>query len=111
LTDLEFTHSPSQIALACFRLSSPILIDAFLEWKYRSYDGEGLLYGVERDELLEIIRDIEGVITGARGEVDKTKVKEIDKRLKGCSNPEKVPGTALYVTFLFLPDSLKKEAS
>jgi cyclin H len=70
-----------------------------LEWKYRSYDSanEGLLYGIEKDELIRIVQDIERVIVDGRGEVDKGKVKEIDKRLKGCTNPEKIPGTALLV--------------
>jgi cyclin H len=76
------------------------LVDAFLEWKYRSYDGEGLLYGIEREDLVRIVEEVQDVIQSGKGEVDKVKVKEVDKKLKGCTNPEKVPGTALYVLSL-----------
>ena len=56
------------------------------------------MYGVEKERLKEILSEVEGLIkVVGDGEVDLKKVKEVDKRLKGCTNPEKVPGTALYV--------------
>lgn len=45
---------------------------------------------------MEILGEIEELIRGVgTDEVDLKKVKEVDKRLKGCTNPEKIPGTAL----------------
>ncbi|WVF67261.1 hypothetical protein IAT40_002009 [Kwoniella sp. CBS 6097] len=55
------------------------------------------MYGMKKERLLEIVSDIEGMIKEGQVEIDVKKVKEVDKRLKQCSNPEKIPGTALYV--------------
>jgi cyclin H len=130
-TDAEFLYTPSQIALACWHLASPSLVESFLNWKYSSFippaalgaaggsvegtpalsdvvaeSGEGqgdekagriaekVVYGMKKERLLQILGDIEGMIKGV-GEVELKRVKEVDKRLKGCTNPEKVPGTAL----------------
>jgi cyclin H len=102
MTDLEFTHTPSQISLASWYLSSEGLVTSYLDWKYPSDDEpmseeqmEDLPFGSAKERLLEIIRDVAGIIGDAEVEVDIKKVKEVDKRLKGCTNPEKIPGTAL----------------
>ncbi|OCF44398.1 hypothetical protein I317_01658 [Kwoniella heveanensis CBS 569] len=55
------------------------------------------MYGMKQSRLLHIVSDIEKMIKDGQVEVDVKKVKEVDKRLKQCSNPEKIPGTALYV--------------
>ncbi|PWN54341.1 cyclin-like protein [Violaceomyces palustris] len=51
------------------------------------------------DEIEALFRAREkGGSTGVgKGAADLEKVKEIDKRLKECMNPEKVPGTRLYL--------------
>ncbi|WWC64757.1 uncharacterized protein I303_107368 [Kwoniella dejecticola CBS 10117] len=117
MTDLEFIYTPSQISLACFHLSNPTLVEEFLRHRYTNFkskltstpndaeSGEGdqedqqeLPYGMTQVRLLDILRDIEGIIkTDGAIDIDMKKVKEIDKRLKNCTNPEKIPGTALYV--------------
>ncbi|WWC91870.1 uncharacterized protein L201_006817 [Kwoniella dendrophila CBS 6074] len=126
LTDLEFIYSPSQISLACFHLSDPRLIEDFLDHRYSTFtpkymseldkvdeasnddekdvkkEGEEdlsqLPYGMKQQRLLTILQDIENIIRrDGHIEIDLKKVKEIDKRLKNCTNPEKIPGTALYV--------------
>ncbi|WVW86328.1 hypothetical protein I302_108370 [Kwoniella bestiolae CBS 10118] len=112
LTDLEFIYTPSQISLACFHLSNTQLVEGYLEYKYFNIsesstgdlDGEGstgneaIPFGMEKDRLLEILNDIEMIIKrDGHGEFDLKKVKEVDKRLKNCTNPEKIPGTALHV--------------
>ncbi|KAK4689232.1 cyclin H, partial [Tremellales sp. Uapishka_1] len=101
-TDAEFLYTPSQIGLACFRLADESLIDSYLEWKYASAAAEEseqeLPFGIPRAHLLEIIQSIqEAIARHAAGEIDLKMVKNVDKRLKSCSNPEKVPGTALYI--------------
>lgn len=98
LTDVEFTHSPSQIGLASLRLVDRDLVDSFLDWKYGKWDAEtegGELYGIPQQRLMEILTEIEGTIRRGAEPIDMKQVKGIDKRLKSCTNPEKVPGTAL----------------
>ncbi|KAK6909068.1 hypothetical protein I203_103079 [Kwoniella mangroviensis CBS 8507] len=106
LTDLEFIYTPSQIGLACFHLSNSQLVEDYLERKYSTESTEDedeveiekLTFGMRKDRLLEILSNIEATIEkDGQSEIDLKKVKEIDKRLKNCTNPEKIPGTALYV--------------
>lgn len=98
LTDLEFIYSPSQISLACWYTASASLISDFLEWRYSTLPEA---YGMSRDRLVEILEEIKAVILSVgvdeAGEpgVDLKRVKGVDRRLKGCTNPEKTPGTAL----------------
>ncbi|WRT70076.1 uncharacterized protein IL334_007070 [Kwoniella shivajii] len=56
-----------------------------------------LPYGLEKERLLAILEEIETLVSHGKEEIDLKKVKTIDKRLKSCTNPEKIPGTALYV--------------
>ncbi|KAL7424473.1 hypothetical protein Q5752_000157 [Cryptotrichosporon argae] len=156
-TDAEFLFSPSQIALACWRLARKETVDGFLDWKYASFgagdgasgaggagganDGEGEAreagvglankgaagagdgdaadaalpaataepdadadaarypYGLPRRALDAKLRAVEALIGAAAEDVDVDVgvVKAIDRRLRACTNPEKVPGTALYI--------------
>lgn len=100
-TDLEFTHSPSQISLAAWYLASPDLVLKYLDGKYDDSTAEpsqpeGVQpFGATKTRVVEWIKEVAAVVQAAQGELDVKKVKEVDKRLKGCTNPEKVPGTAL----------------
>jgi cyclin H len=95
MTDAEFLFSPAQIALACWRVADRELTDAFLNAKYDAA-GEGKVpFGIGRDELLRVSGEVEAMVRTGEAQHDLKKVKEVDKRLKGCANPEKVPGTAL----------------
>lgn len=74
-------------------------MNTYLDWKYgddepMEEDNGESPFGSTKDRTLEIIREVAWVIKGV-GEIDMKKVKEVDKRLKGCTNPEKVPGSAL----------------
>jgi len=96
LTDAEFLFSPSQIALACFRTADEELVDGFLDWRYDQVSEENdVPYGILKAKLSAIVRDIQLLVTQGAAELDLKKIKGIDKRLKSCTNPEKVPGTAL----------------
>lgn len=55
---------------------------------------EKIVYGMEKERLLQIVAEITALIDRVE-EVEIKKVKEVDKRLKACTNPEKVVGTAL----------------
>ena len=81
-------YSPSQISLACLRMANCSLIDDFLDWQYQEAP-------VPRDWIVGILDKIESEIHPVADGPDLKKVKDIDKRLKSCTNPEKVPGTAL----------------
>lgn len=92
------------------------LVESFLEGRYAAHaaaiasksvdgaeeskvgtpvQGPAPLYGMEKSRLLEILEQIEALIQTAAVGLDVKKVKEVDKRLRQCTNPEKIPGTAL----------------
>lgn len=98
-TDAEFLFAPSQVALACWRLAARELVDAYLVEQYAEAEATGAPtpYGAPREDLLRIISDVEDIVRAGTGDLDLKKVKEVDKRLKACTNPEKIPGTALYI--------------
>jgi cyclin H len=84
LTDAELIYTPSQIAVACVYLA-----DAQMAETYLSSKGSGNVLTTAQ-EIAELIqRDGKGADVGL--------VKDIDRRLKLCKNPERVPGTKLYV--------------
>ncbi|KJD99926.1 cyclin H [Cryptococcus gattii NT-10] len=118
LSDAEFIFTPSQISLACLRMADNKLVEGFLEGRYAAHaaaiasnsvdgaeeskagtpvQGPAPLYGMEKSRLLEILEQIEAIIQTAAVGLDVKKVKEVDKRLRQCTNPEKIPGTALYI--------------
>lgn len=114
-TDAEFLYTPAQIALAAWRLADKELVDAFLEAKYAdSGEAEGangedtngngtangesagsLPFGIELPKLLELVEQVQELILTAQTTFDMNEIKAVDKRLKRCANPAKVPGTAL----------------
>jgi cyclin H len=85
LTDAELIYAPSQIALACLQLASPTLASEWLSSQSYQTDVSALL-----EPLAELIRT-----QGALPDVDA--VREVDRRLKVCKNPEKVPGTRAFL--------------
>lgn len=84
MTDAELIYTPAQIALACLSIDAPNLA---AEWA-RSKAAE---------DILDVIEKIKNMIltSGSVPAVDK--VREVDRRLKLCKNPEKVPGTKAYL--------------
>lgn len=85
LTDAELVYTPSQIALACLHIAAPTAAAQWASWKGNE-DVLGILGGVQ-----DIIRK-EGNVPP----VDDT-MREIDRRLRICKNPEKVVGSKEYV--------------
>ncbi|KAF8337514.1 cyclin-like protein [Cantharellus anzutake] len=84
LTDVELIYSPSQIALACLHAVAPEIAEQWATAKGEQ-DVISVLPGINA-----IIQD-EGVVP------DLETVREIDKRLKICKNPEKVVGSKAYL--------------
>ena len=81
-TDAELIYTPSQIAVACVYLA-----DAQMAETYLSSKGSG--------NVLATIQEIANLIQQEGQGVDVGLVKGIDRRLKLCKNPERVPGTKL----------------
>lgn len=82
LTDAEFIYSPAQIAAACISLASPQAANTWM----RSKDSDGCFI----PPLCAVIQqgsELRGVDL----------IREVDRRLKLCKNPEKVVGSSAYL--------------
>lgn len=84
LTDAELVYSPSQIALAAFALASPDLAASWARSK-------------GANSAVDIIEDIKTMILQDGMGPDVERVRDVDRRLRSCKNPEKIPGTKAYI--------------
>lgn len=84
LTDAELIYAPSQIALSSFSVVSPGLARAWALSKGSS-------------AILPVIDDITSMITADGQAPDVERVREVDKRLRICKNPEKIVGSKAYL--------------
>lgn len=101
LTDAEFIYAPSQIALASLYLASEELAE---QWAHAKGLNQDALQTIKEAAVM-IAKENEGPKT------DVDVVREIDRRLRLCKNPEKIPGTKAYVNFILavafsLPESV-----
>jgi len=92
LTDAEFIYTPSQIALAAFSLAAPDVAQQWLESKQAVTEAPtkiplGILGSIEA--LKNLIVDA--------GQPETEAVREVDRRLRLCKNPEKVVGSKAYL--------------
>ncbi|KAI0815147.1 cyclin-like protein [Irpex lacteus] len=94
LTDAELIYTPSQIALACFDLASPHIARAWIRSKQTSPPVSPP--ASEEDAMLAILEPIKTMITSEGQSPDVERVREVDRRLKLCKNPEKVVGSNAY---------------
>ncbi|KAI0704928.1 cyclin-like protein [Cytidiella melzeri] len=94
LTDAELIYTPSHIALACFDIVSPPLARAWIRSKQCSPPASPP--GSEEDAMLAILEPIKTMITTQGHLPDVESVREVDRRLKVCKNPEKVVGSNAY---------------
>lgn len=92
LTDAELMYTPSQIALAAFSLAAP---DIAHQWLMLKMMPESTL--VPPDKLLSITEKIKSLITSEGHPPNIESVREVDRRLKLCKNPEKVVGSQAYL--------------
>lgn len=95
LTDAELIYSPSQIALAAFSLAAP---EIALEWSASKISSDfpppSLL---STQSLAGITERIQLLITSVGHPPNVDSVREVDRRLKLCKNPEKVVGSQAYL--------------
>jgi len=84
LSDAELIYTPSQIALACFHIAAPVLAEQWAKAKGES-------------DVISLLPAISDMIVQEGKPPDLERVREIDKRLKICKNPERVMGTKAYL--------------
>ncbi|KAJ7597177.1 cyclin-like protein, partial [Mycena floridula] len=89
LTDAELVYSPPQIALAAVSLVAPDLATRWLASKIPSEDS--------RRTLESMTADISAIIKHFGNPPDVEAVREVDRRLRICKNPEKVVGSRAYL--------------
>lgn len=87
LTDVELIYTPSQIALAAFSLVAPDAAARWIAMKNMS----------ESATLQAVLEEIQSVIAQQGLPPDVESVREVDRRLKLCKNPEKVVGSKAYL--------------
>jgi cyclin H len=93
LTDAELIYTPSQIALACLSLSADDLQVPF-NWgppKNLQHSEQAIF------ALGETIDQIKTVITQTGESPQVELVREVDRRLKLCKNPQRVVGSKAYL--------------
>ncbi|EPQ60824.1 cyclin-like protein [Gloeophyllum trabeum ATCC 11539] len=84
LTDAELIYTPSQIALAAFSLASPNLASLWAHSK-------------DSSNVLQVIEPLKQMILQDSHPPDVEAVRDVDRRLKLCKNPEKVIGSKAYL--------------
>ncbi|KAF9458205.1 cyclin-like protein [Collybia nuda] len=94
LTDAELIYTPSQIALAALSLAAPELATT---WSRHKMQGEGAPLLLSNDAISVIVEGVKNLIITTGVIPDVESVREVDKRLRLCKNPEKVVGSAAYI--------------
>ncbi|ESK98340.1 cyclin-dependent protein kinase regulator [Moniliophthora roreri MCA 2997] len=93
LTDAELIYTPSQIALAALHLAAPDIAKKWLQSK----DDTLPRSGSEPPGILASVEGIQELIAKSGHVPDVEAVREVDRRLKLCKNPEKVVGSKAYL--------------
>lgn len=94
LTDAELLYAPSQIALAAFSLASPELA---LKWAQSKLSSDATPSQLSFDAISPVLVLIKAMILNEGHAPDVEAVREVDRRLRICKNPEKVEGTKAYL--------------
>ncbi|KAG6879743.1 hypothetical protein C0992_012346 [Termitomyces sp. T32_za158] len=94
LTDAELIYTPSQIALAAFALAAPNLA---IQWANSKLQTNRTTPAVSIDTFFHQIDLLKSLITSVGYPPDIEAVREVDRRLKLCKNPEKIVGSTAYL--------------
>ncbi|KAG6868088.1 hypothetical protein C0993_007667 [Termitomyces sp. T159_Od127] len=94
LTDAELIYTPSQIALAAFALAAP---DLAIQWANSKLRTDPTVPAVSIDTLFHQIDLLKSLIASVGHPPDVEAVREVDRRLKLCKNPEKIVGSTAYL--------------
>jgi len=87
LTDAELIYTPSQIALAAFSLTLPDIAEQWISSKSPN----------DSTVLTRYVNEIVSLINAQGHPPNIESVREVDRRLKICKNPEKVVGSKAYL--------------
>lgn len=98
LTDAEFLYTPSQIALACLSLAAPEMASAWAASKRdaASPTSASTPPSSAENPILALLEPIKEMIRSGGSPPNVEAVREVDRRLKICKNPEKVVGSAAF---------------
>ena len=94
LTDAEFIYTPSQIALAALSLVAP---EAATKWTEAKVSANAVDAKLPTAAVRSTVEAIQSLILSSGQIPDVESVREVDRRLRICKNPEKVPGTKAYL--------------
>lgn len=95
-------YTPSQIALAAFHLADPSMTERWLKEKLSLVSTSTLRKDAPApapsvDETVrDVIDPLVELVDKGKKAVDVEMVREVDKRLRYCKNPEKDPESSLY---------------
>lgn len=102
LTDAEFLYTPSQIALAAFHLADPSMTERWLSAKLALASASTLRKDqaspvpAAEETIRDVVDPIVDLVEKGKKAVDVEMVREVDKRLRYCKNPEKDPESSLF---------------
>lgn len=85
LTDCEFIYTPSQIALAAFHAHSEELAKNWAASK-----------GADESVISNLCKEIGSIVEREAKTIDVEAVREVDRRLRTCKNPEKTAGSVVF---------------
>jgi len=85
MTDCEFIYTPSQIALAAIHAQSAELATQWAAAK-----------GMDEARAQKICADIGSIVEREARAIDVEAVRDVDRRLRTCKNPEKTAGSAVF---------------
>lgn len=94
LTDAELVYTPSQIALASLLIVAP---ETTLRWFSSKVSQNPSTSALSLHALQATVEEIKAVIISTGVHPDINSVREVDRRLKLCKNPEKVVGSKAYL--------------
>ena len=92
LTDAELIYTPSQVALAALSMAAPTLASQWMESKASKAADK-----LSVDDLKTTVNQIQALIREFGHAPDVESVREVDRRLKLCKNPERVVGSKAYL--------------
>ncbi|KAG6911852.1 hypothetical protein DXG01_000099 [Tephrocybe rancida] len=94
LTDSELIYTPSQIALAALSLTAPNLAS---QWSDSKLERASASLALTANTLPTLLDSVKTVISSCGHPPDLEAVREVDRRLKLCKNPEKIVGSHAYL--------------
>lgn len=94
LTDAELIYSPSQIALGAFSFAAP---DLALKWTQSKMLPIVTSLQLSLDTITPVLELVRSMMLNEGHAPDVEAVREVDRRLRICKNPEKVVGSKAYL--------------